>query len=187
MSMKKILQLLVIACMVVLGTQVAFANVDKSTVIKDADLTGIHRLAIGSPLYLQVSEKAPDKSQLTQIIYDASRVSNAVVVSYDTVADGVKNVKSIDMKALPRREGAKVFKENVVDYADAYVILTVANNSFTEFFFDVYKAGSNDLLYSYAIAANRHEEDSADAFLTMSEQFFKNLDREITQQEKKKK
>ncbi len=185
--MKKILQMLVIACMVVLGTQVAFANVDKSTVIEGADLTGIHRLAVGSPLYMQVNEKAPNKAQLTQIVYDASRSARTVVVSYDTVADGVRNVKSIDMKALPRREGAKVFKENVVDYADAYVILTVANNSFTEFFFDVYKAGTNDLLYSYSVAANRHEEDSADTFKSMSEQFYSSFEREVDKQMKQKK
>ena len=45
--MKKIIQMLLIACMVVLGTQVAFANADKVTVQEGADLTAIHRLAIG--------------------------------------------------------------------------------------------------------------------------------------------
>ena len=140
--MKKIIQMLLIACMVVLGTQVAFANADKVTVQEGADLTAIHRLAIGSPLYMQVDPKSPNKDMLTQIVYESSRVARCYVISYDTVAQNIKADQNIDIKALDRRTAAKDFKQYVANYADAYVILTVANDSRTTFFFDVYKAGS---------------------------------------------
>ena len=52
--MRKIVQMLVIACMVVLSTQVAFANSDKVTVQVGADLTTVKRLAVASPLYQQL-------------------------------------------------------------------------------------------------------------------------------------
>ena len=78
--MKKIIQMLLIACMVVLGTQVAFANADKVTVQEGADLTAIHRLAIGSPLYMQVDPKSPNKDMLTQIVYESSRVARCYVI-----------------------------------------------------------------------------------------------------------
>ena len=156
--MKKIIQMLLIACLVVLGTQVAFANADKVTVQEGADLTAVHRLAIGSPLYMQVDPKSPNKDMLTQIVYESSRVARCYVISYDTIAQNIKADQNIDLKALDRRTAAKDFKQYVGNYADAYVILTVANDSRTTFFFDVYKAGTNELLYTYQIQANRNEQ-----------------------------
>ena len=103
--MKKIIQMLLIACMVVLGTQVAFANADKVTVQEGADLTAIHRLAIGSPLYMQVDPKSPNKDMLTQIVYESSRVARCYVISYDTIAQNIKADQNIDIKALQSRVG----------------------------------------------------------------------------------
>ncbi|MBQ1919812.1 MAG: coenzyme F(420) biosynthesis enzyme, partial [Selenomonas sp.] len=139
--MKKIVQMLLVVCMVVLSAQVAFANADQVTIQEGADITAVKRIAIAAPLYTPVDEKAPNKDMLTQIVYDSSRVSRSYVVSYDAVAEAVKAAKNVDIKSLDRRQAAKTFKENVADYADAYVVLTVANNSRTTFFFDVYKAG----------------------------------------------
>ena len=181
-SMRKIVQMLVIACMVVLSTQVAFANSDKVTVQEGADLTPVKRMAVASPLYQQLDTKAPSKEMLTQIVYDSSRVARSYVVSYDTVAEGIKKANNIDIKALDRRKSAKAYKEHVADYADAYVVLTVANNSRTTFFFDVYKAGSNQLLYSYEIAANRSEGDNVETFTNLSEQFYKHFERSAQEQ-----
>lgn len=175
--MKKILQMLVVVCIIVLGTQAAFANAEQELLPEGADISGINRLAIGAPLYMQVNALAPDREALTRIIYEASRVTRTDVISYDTVVDGIKQARHIDIKALPRREGAKIFKENVSDYADAYVVLTVANNSRTEFFFDVYKSGTDELLYTFRIQANKSEPDSAETFNKLSEQFYKRFDR----------
>ena len=181
-SMKKIIRILLVACMVVLGTQAAFANSDKVTVQEGADLTSVKRLAVGMPLYQQVDPKAPDKAMLTQIVYDSSRVTRSYVVSYDAVAEGIKTASNVDIKALDRRQAAKVFKENAVNYADAYVILTVANNSRTTFFFDVYKSGTNQLLYSYEIRANKNEGDTVNTYTTLCEQFYKHFERSAEEQ-----
>ena len=182
--MKKIIQMLLIACMVVLGTQVAFANSDKVTVQEGADLTAVHRLAIGSPLYMQVDPKSPNKDMLTQIVYESSRVARCYVISYDTVAQNIKADQNIDIKALDRRTAAKDFKQYVGNYADAYVILTVANDSRTTFFFDVYKAGTNELLYTYQIQANRSEGDTVATYTNMAEQFYKHFERSAVEQQK---
>ena len=184
--MKKIIQMLVVLCLVVFGTQAAFANADKTTVQDGADITTIKRLAVASPRYQQVDPKSPDKTMLTQIIFDASRVSHSYVASYDTVADGIKMSSNVDIKSLDRRQAAKVFKENVGNYADAYVVLTVANSSRTTFFFDVFKAGSNELLYTYEIIANKGEPDSVATFNNLAEQFYKHFDRSADEQLKNK-
>ncbi|MBQ1808401.1 MAG: coenzyme F(420) biosynthesis enzyme [Selenomonas sp.] len=180
--MKKIVQMLLVVCMVVLSAQVAFANADQVTIHEGADITAVKRIAIAAPLYTPVDEKAPNKDMLTQIVYDSSRVSRSYVVSYDAVAEAVKAAKNVDIKSLDRRQAAKTFKENVADYADAYVVLTVANNSRTTFFFDVFKAGTNELLYTYEIRANSSEKDTVNTFTNLSEQFYKHFDRSAAEQ-----
>ena len=182
--MKKIVQLFVFMCMIALTTQVAFANSDKETLQEGADIVSVHRLAIGSPLYQQIDEKAPSKDMLTQIVYDSSRVARSYIVSYDAVAAGIQAKNNVDLKALDRRQAAKTFKENVADYADAYVILTVANNSRTTFFFDVYKVGTNDLLYTYEIRANGSEPDNVETYTNLCEQFYKHFERAAQAQQK---
>jgi hypothetical protein len=185
-SMKKIVQMLLVVCMVVLSAQVAFANADKVTMQEGADITSVKRIAVAAPLYAPVDEKAPNKEMLTQIVSDASRVSRSYVISYDAVAEGIKTATNVDIKALDRRQAAKTYKENVANYADAYVVLTVANNSRTTFFFDVFKAGSNELLYTYEIIANKGEPDSVATFNNLAEQFYKHFDRSADEQLKNK-
>ena len=180
--MKKIVQMLLTVCMIVLSAQVAFANADKVTIQEGADITTVKRIAVAAPLYTPVDEKAPNKEMLTQIVSDASRVSRSYVISYDAVAEGIKKATNVDIKSLDRRQAAKVYKENAANYADAYVVLTVANNSRTTFFFDVFKAGTNELLYTYEIRANRSEGDTIATFNNLCEQFYKHLDRSAEEQ-----
>ncbi len=183
--MKKLMQMLLVLCLVVFSTQVAFANSDKVTLVEGADITGIHRLALAKPLYMQTDKLAPTMDQLVQIESEASKVARMYVIPYDTVAASVKTDTKVDIKALDRHQAAKVFKENAGKYADAYVVLTVANDSRTSFFFDVYKADSNELLYSYQIQANRSEKDDVTTYQNLCEQFYKNFERSIGEQQKK--
>ncbi len=182
--MRKIIQMLVIACMVVFSTQVAFANADKETLVEGADIASIQRIAVGAPLY-QAPANAPSKDMLTKILSDSGRVSHSYVVTYDTVVDTIKATKGVDIAVLDRRKAGVIFKENLDSLADAYVILTVANNSRTSFFFDVFKVGTNELLYSYEILANKNEEDSVKTYTNFCEQFYKHFDRAAEAQLKK--
>ena len=182
--MKKLIQLFVIAMIFVMGTQAAFANSDEETIQKGADLTQIHRLALGASLYIPRDKEAPTKANLEKVFDDATKVSHANIVSYNTIADNINSTKNVDILALDRRTAAKIYKENVADFADAYVILTVANNSRTTFFFDVYKSGTNELLYTYEISTNRNEKDSDPVFKTLCEQFYKHFDRAVMEQVK---
>ena len=77
--MKKIVQMLLIACMVVLSTQVAFANSDKETIQDGANLVTVKRLAVASPLYQQLDTNAPSKDLLTQIVYDREERSQLAI------------------------------------------------------------------------------------------------------------
>ena len=182
--MKKLMRLVFVLCLLVFGTQVAFANSDKVTILEGADITGIHRLALAKPLYLPSDTLAPTMDQLIQIEADASKVARMYVIPYTTATESIQTDTKVDITALDRRQAAKVFKENAAKYADAYVVLTVANDSRTSFFFDVYKAGTNELLYTYQIQANRSEKDNVSTYQNFCEQFYKNFERSSTEQQK---
>ena len=182
--MKKLIRILCVLSMLLVSTcAVAFANADKATVMEGADITGIHRLALNRPYYVVNDKLAPTLDQLIQIEADAAKVTRMYVIGYPAVAESIKADKGVDILALDRRQSAKVFKENAANYADAYVVLTVANDSRTSFFFDVYKAGTNELLYTYQIQANRSEGDNIHTYQNFCEQFYKNFDRSIQEQQ----
>ncbi len=183
--MRKLVQILLVVCMVVLSAQVAFAYSDKETVYEGADLKSVHRLAIGLPLYTPVGDKAATKEELTQAIADASKGIRTYVVSYNEAAKAIKADKGVDILALERHKAADEFKKNVDKYADAYVILTVANNSGIAFFFDVYKTGTDEMLYTYQIAANRYQDPTVTTYKMLSEEFFRHFETAAAEQQKK--
>ena len=185
--MKRFVQMALVLCLTLFAVQAgASPYSDKVTLPEGATITNVNRLAVGAPLYVQVEDTSPSIEILTQVVSDASRITHANIVTYDAVAAGIQTDKGIDIKALPRREAAKVFKENVASYADAYIILTVANNSRTTFFFDVYRSGSNELLYTYEVRANKSNGNTVATFAALSEQFYKNWQRSVEDQNKGK-
>lgn len=185
--MKRFVQMALVLCLTLFAVQAgASPYSDKVTLPEGAVITNVNRLAVGAPLYVQVEETSPSIEILTQIISDASRITHANIVTYDTIANGIQTDKGIDLKSLSRREAAKIFKENVASYADAYIILTVANSSRTTFFFDVYRSGSNELLYTYEVRANKSDGNTVATFSALSEQFYKNWQRSVEAQNKVK-
>ena len=185
--MKRFVQMALVLCLALFALPAgASPYSDKVTLPEGAVITNVNRLAVGAPLYVQVEETAPSIEILTQVISDASRITHANIVSYDAIVNGIQTNDQIDLKSLPRREAAKVFKDHVASYADAYIILTVANNSRTTFFFDVYRSGSNELLYTYEVRANKSDGDTVAVFTSLSEQFYKNWQRSVEAQSKGK-
>ena len=178
--MKKIVQAVVAVCMMLMSTQLAFANADKVTIAEGADITAIHRLAVAAPLYVQV-KGSPSKDEVTKLIFDASAVARSYVLSYDLVAQNIQKDAKIDIKALERRNASKVYKEQIGKYADAYVVTTVANNSKTVFFFDVYKAGTNDLIYTYQIVGSSNP-GSIEEYTELAREFYKNFEHSAQKQ-----
>jgi len=98
-KMRKFVQIMLLACLVIFSTQVAFANADKATVQEGADLTDVHRLAIASPLYMPRKD-APSKDELLAIMNKASSFARCYVLSYDMVAEEIQKDNGIDIRAL---------------------------------------------------------------------------------------
>ena len=190
--MRKLVQVMLMLCMVIFTTQVAFAGSSKQdlqqsqmeTIADGADLTAVHSIAVGHPRYTRVAETDPSYDHLVKIVCEAGKVSKCQVLSFDEVADNIRRDKRLNIKTIDEKKAMEEFKKHVADYADAYVILWVANNSRTSFFFDVYKAGTNELLYTCEVLASRFAKDNEYTFRDLSQQFYKKFDHAAEKQQK---
>ncbi|MBQ9365662.1 MAG: coenzyme F(420) biosynthesis enzyme [Schwartzia sp.] len=173
--MKKIVQL-VIAMIMMMAAGVASAHVDTVTIPEGADITGIERIAVAKPLYTPLKDY-PSMDELTLAVSDGivKLKTDLLVVSYDEMARNIMNDTKKDIRSLDRHVAAKVFRDNVPKYADAYVVLTVANNTRTVFFFDVYRAGTNDLIYSNQMITTSDEGDNVKDYTGMAADFYKSF------------
>ena len=183
--MKKLLQLALVACMLVLSASVALAA-DREEVYNDTEMEKVARIAIAQPLYTPATETSPTKEILVRILFDGSRESKKMVMSYDDIAFDVQRDYKLDIKVLDKRKAAKAFTDYVNKYADAYLLVTVTNGSHQVFFFDVYKAGTDELLYRYETVGGIYEIDTERAFLSYAEQFYKHFDRAVEEAPKKR-
>lgn len=181
--MKKVFQLL--AALVLFGSSsLALAYSDKATVVEGADIVQVERLAVAAPLYMPI-KNSPSMEELVRLLNEAAVVSKHQVVTYDVMVQNILRDRQVDLYKTDRHVGAKVFRDQAAQYADAYVLLTVANNSRTVFFFDVYEAGTNELLYSYQIIADRDDPDDVKTYTMMAQKFYKNFDWSVEEERKR--
>lgn len=187
--MKKFLST-IMALAVLLTSTVALAAY-KEEITEGADIAAIKRLAITLPMHYKVEDAEPTLDEFTKIIFDASKVARCYVLSYDTIAENIQKDTGVDIKSLTPEEVRKVYNENVAKYADAYVLVTTANNSKTpQFFFEVFDAKSGELVYVLTTQNRLYGKNSKD-YGKACEDFFKKFDaaaeKNLKDQQKKNK
>ena len=156
------------------------------TVDDGAELARVKRLAIGYPDYFKTMEKEPTIDELLNALYDASKVSHNNITSYDDMATKIKRDTGVDIKVIPKMEARKIFKEHVYKYADAYLLVTVANNSRVSMFCDVYAVNTNERIYSIQIQTGKSDENkTTKAYKAMAEEFYKAFDKAVQTEAKK--
>lgn len=165
--MKKIVQLLLAACLLLMS-QLAYAA-EYVTVAEGADITAIQSFAIGKPLY-SPQKGDPTMEELEQVLVSGLNRDEYKVIGYEEIALDLLRHKNIDLSKMDRRTAARTFAANTAGYADVYVIVTVARNSRTIFFFDVYKAGTDQLLYTYQMQADM--KNTRDAYQNIARDFY---------------
>lgn len=183
--MKKLFKLAAFTMMFSLLCATAFAHSDQETIAEGADLSSVRRIALGWPLYVKVDEKDLSDREIIETVYGASKVARTYVLSYDAAASEIKKGQKVDILVLDKKKAAEEFRKNIKNYADAYVIITIANNSRLTLFYDLYKAGTDELLYTYQIIANRSDKSDKITYNALSEQFYKHFERAATEQQKK--
>ncbi len=189
--MKHLLRVMLTTFCLVVFTATAFADGTRMTVYENADLSTVQRIAIGMPQYYPTGENAPTVNDLMGTMFESSRVSKIMILSYDDIASNIKRDKHIDIKQLPRKKAMAIYAENVGKYADAYVIATVTNGKRLQMFFEVGDAKTFAGICDYRATASRGDVASAFVFKELSEEFFRAFDsatkKQITDREEAEK
>ena len=184
--MKKASQILLALMILVLSTQAAFASTHKCTIAEGADLTNINKIAVGMPRYRQAKNDLLTKDELINTMGESTGLSKINVVPYSEVVKAISNKTHIDISNLNQRKAADEFRKNVAICADAYVVTLVANGSSpTVFFYYVYRAGTNELLYTYEIISESSDYTDLRTCKAYTEEFYNNLGHAISEQKKK--
>ena len=150
-------------------------------------IADVETLAIGAPFYTE-KEGVPTLEEYIQILNTSgAKILKGNIVTYDTVAQGIRQKTGKDVYTMGRRLAKSVFEQNVSDYADAYVVSTVTMSRLTVLFFDVYRAATNELIYSYEIILESDDPNDVKTYTEMVGKFYKNFNGSVEAQKKEQK
>lgn len=184
--MKKFFQLLVFVAMFVVSVPMAFAYREESTIQEGADIVSVQKMALSAPEYTPL-DGAPSYLDLIRLENQWEGVSKRQVVTYDYISEELFHQMGQDIRQMDRRLAKQVYRNKVENFADTYVVLTVVNGRRkfgTAFYFDVFKSGTNELLYAYMIMLDKDDPDDEKNYAMMVNKFYKNFDWAAEKQQK---
>ena len=155
--------------------------------IDGVDLTKIRRLAVAYPNHYKFDKISdePTVEALIEMLGTANKSTKFTVIPYNDIVEVIKKDKNVDITALDYRESKKTFEENIGNYADAYLVLTTANNDDpTTFLFKIQNAQTGDVMYLLQINS-RSFGKNARGYNSACELFYKTLDVAMDKQLKK--
>ncbi len=180
---------LVIAAVILFTANTAFAASHVEQVIEGADLTAVKRLAIACPRHYKVPgvSDEPTLETLIEIMGTYDKAQNYQLISYPAIVEAIKKDTGVDITALSYRDSEKAFRDNVGNYADAFVTLTTANNDDpTIFMFEVQNAQTKDVMYLLKLRNAAFGKNSR-GYQSACESFYKGFDLSIDKAIKDKK
>ncbi len=187
--MKKIVQVLLLVVCMVASCPAALAYWEEAKPQEGQTVADVETLALAAPLYTE-RDGIPTRDEFVGILNArGAKVSpkKYKVVPYDVIADGILQTTGKDIRTLARIPAARVYKNNIATYADAYVVPTVTMSRRTAFFFDVYSATTQDLIFSYEIIFAPDDPDDAKNYADMVDLFYKDFGDAIATQRKERK
>ncbi|MCR5833456.1 MAG: YqzE family protein [Selenomonadaceae bacterium] len=195
--MKKFFAALTMLSVFMISSVAMAAYVDK--IEEGVNLFTIKKLAVAMPNYYKTEDAEPQLQDLIREIGNAGKLnSTREVVSYEEIAANIRRDTGVNIYSLDVPEAEKVYLKNVARYADAYVIMTVANNSkVPELFFYIYDAKNSSLMYTYKLQSrltgkktNDYVKAIGEFFVQLDDTTARNLDKEerkqIKEQQKEK-
>ncbi len=183
--MKKIMQLLAVVCVLVMGTQMAFAweNGSHKEDIYDSDgLIGMTNFVIGN-VYFSPQEGEPTNEELIDMLYEeaikANKSGQYTFTSYIDICKEINNKEHIDIYRLNRRKALEIFKQQIGKYADGYIVCTVSNDTRLNVFYDIIDSKTHDVVYSYRKLAPKSAVRDAALYREMTHDFYVDLQERI--------
>lgn len=184
--MKKVTKLLWVLCVLLLPAQLSLAA-DRVWSSESFDAKTVNRIVICPAKYSQgAGEVTPE--QMQDVFYQQGKESKIYVMTPEDVKRNILRDSSVDLTALEKTDpekAAELFQSEMSKYADAYLVATVVHNSRIAVFYDLYAAGTTDMVYSYQIVASSSADDNVKTYEKLTDNFYKNL--QDAKKEKKKK
>ncbi len=187
--MKKIFLHIIMAAVIIFTSSTVFAASRVEQVMDGADLTSVKRLAVNCPRHYKVPgvSDEPTLETLIEIMGMYDKAQHYQLISYTDIVNAIKKDTGVDITALGYREAGKTFKDNVANYADAYVTLTTANNDDpTIFMFEVQNAQTKNVMYLLKVRNAAFGKNSK-GYQSACESFYRGFDTAIENATKGKK
>lgn len=197
--MRKYLFLFSLLAIMLFSISTAFAATEKATMMdENYQLSSIKTLAIATPHYnpsalnLERKAKLADAPELItpdMIVQTAMDVAKEDKVKLNLLTDkqindSITQATGTDITTLDKRSAQKLYKDNIKNYADAYVVFTFANDSRVVMFADIYDAKDGHWIYSYQIIGGGVEDDNLKNYNMFMHKFFRTLELQTVAQTK---
>lgn len=179
--MKKLVQMLLVACLLVASIQVVAAGAENTTTDKDFDLVTIHRLAIASPQYTPVKDGAT-KDEIVNMVYTAGEKARLQLIPQHVMAKYIQRDTQLDINVLDKKQADAAFQANVANYADAYLVPTIVHNSRVVIFYDIYAASTNKLVFTSQVVADKSDPDTLETYKSLTKKFYQAFDKAVQKQ-----
>ncbi len=184
--MKKFIQIFLLVVFMAASCPSAMAYWEEGKLQEGQSISDIKTVAIAAPLYTE-KKGTPTLEEFVNVLNTrGAKVSpkKYTVVPYDVIAKDVLQKTGKDLYKLARIPAARVFKNNVANYADAYIVPTVTMSRRSVLFFEVYSAATSDLLYTYQIILAPDEPDNVRTYSDMVSLFYDEFAAAIETQKK---
>jgi hypothetical protein len=179
--MKKLMQMMLVICLVLASVQIVSASGEKVTADKDFELSSIHRLAIADPQYTPIKDGVT-KADISNMIYVMGEKARLQLIPNDVISKSLQRDKKVDLTALDKKQADAAFQANIADYADAYMVATVVHNDRVVIFYDIYSAANNKLVYTYQVVADRTDPDTLATYQELTKKFYRAFDKSVQKQ-----
>jgi hypothetical protein len=185
--MKKISQLFIIVCFVLLNVQLVSAGQAWSD--ESYDFSKAHKFLIAEPNYTAVVGGSTVE-EVKNVMYLQAQYLNMYPITTAEVDKNILRDSSIDLAKL-RIEDAKqaesIFNSEMEKYTDLYMVATIVHNTRVMIFYDVYSAQTKQPVFTYQIVASSTDEDNLMTYKQLTKRFYKEFNKAINKSIKAKK
>ncbi|MBP2632008.1 MAG: hypothetical protein H6Q70_2636 [Firmicutes bacterium] len=176
--MKKILQLFIIACFVLLNVQLVSAAAQAWT-DTNYDFSKAHKLLIVKPNYT-FTEGQVTSDELTDMMYQQAQSLDMYALNIADIDKNILRDSSIDLPKLRLEDAQKaesIFNDQMEKYTDLYMVATIIHNTRVMVFYDVYSAATKQPVFTYQIVASSTADDNMVNYRHLTKAFYKEFNK----------
>lgn len=187
--MKKISQLFLIVCLILLNVQFVSAAA-KSWSDTEYDFSKAHKLLIVEPNYNFAEGNATSEEIMNMLYEQAAKSLHMFALNTEDIERNILRDTSIDLAKLKtedEKQAQTVFENEFIKYTDLYLVATIVHNSRVMIFYDVYSTQTKQPVFTYQIVASSTDPDNLMTYKQLTKSFYREFNKAINKSMKDKK